>query len=260
MTNTRSGMTHAAIEEMINQRVNAALEAHQVNQNLALGNNNGNGNGNNNGNGNGNNNGNGNGNNNGNGNGNDNGDGNENGNGNGNNGGDNGDGNENPNVNGRGGRLVARECTYQDFMKVTNQPLRGSRNTPRCVPKWVPKRNVGGEIIVRSSRYTSKEKGDCLQNQQVLYKMLYEVANNLMESKVKGNAVRNAEQQEKSGQQLWKQSVDNTHPTNYRITGGQNVARAYVAGNNGEKKYEGLDIWPEIAGLLIPLPPPREVK
>ncbi|GJS99551.1 hypothetical protein Tco_0820721 [Tanacetum coccineum] len=38
-----------AIEEMINQRVNAALEAHQVNQNLALGNNNGNGIGNGNG-------------------------------------------------------------------------------------------------------------------------------------------------------------------------------------------------------------------
>ncbi|GKD80469.1 hypothetical protein Tco_1347308, partial [Tanacetum coccineum] len=81
MTNTRSGMTHAAIEEMIDQRVNAALEAHQVNQNLKLGN----------GNNNGNDNGNGNGNDNGNGNGNDNGNGNENGNGNGNNGGDNGD-------------------------------------------------------------------------------------------------------------------------------------------------------------------------
>ncbi|GKG64388.1 hypothetical protein Tco_0659491, partial [Tanacetum coccineum] len=36
-------------EEMINQRVNAALEAHQVNRNLALGNNLGNGNGNGNG-------------------------------------------------------------------------------------------------------------------------------------------------------------------------------------------------------------------
>ncbi|GKC94559.1 hypothetical protein Tco_1160001, partial [Tanacetum coccineum] len=80
MTNTRSGMTHAVIEEMINQRVNAALEAHRVNQNLELGN--GNDNGNDNGNGNGNDNGN--------------------GNGNGNNGGDNGDGNENHNVNGRG--------------------------------------------------------------------------------------------------------------------------------------------------------------
>ncbi|GJV08448.1 putative reverse transcriptase domain-containing protein [Tanacetum coccineum] len=114
MTNTHSGMTLAAIEEMIDQRVNAALEAHQVNQNLELGNNNGN----NNGNGNGNDNGNGNGDDNGNGNGDDNGNGN--GNGNGNHGGDNGDGNENPNMNGRGGRLVARECTYQDFMNALN--------------------------------------------------------------------------------------------------------------------------------------------
>ncbi|GKD67961.1 hypothetical protein Tco_1322051 [Tanacetum coccineum] len=57
MANTRSGMTHAAIEEMIDQRVNASLEVHQVNQNLEL--RNGNNNGNDNGNGNGNNNGNG---------------------------------------------------------------------------------------------------------------------------------------------------------------------------------------------------------
>ncbi|GKA24565.1 hypothetical protein Tco_0710598 [Tanacetum coccineum] len=99
MTNTHSRMTHAAIEEMINQRVNAALEAHRVNRNLKLGNGNDNGNGN----GNGNRNGNGN------------------GNGNGNNGSDNGDCNENHNVNGRDDRLVARECTYQDFMKC--QPL-----------------------------------------------------------------------------------------------------------------------------------------
>ncbi|GJR57870.1 retrovirus-related pol polyprotein from transposon 17.6 [Tanacetum coccineum] len=90
MTNTRSGMTHAAMEEMIDQRVNTALEAHRVNQNLELGNGNDNGNGNESGNGN----------DNGNGNGNDNG----NGNGNGNNGGDNSDGNENHNVNGRGDR------------------------------------------------------------------------------------------------------------------------------------------------------------
>ncbi|GJR62288.1 hypothetical protein Tco_1504450 [Tanacetum coccineum] len=77
MTNTRSGMTHATIEEMIDQRVNAALEAHQVNQNLELGN----------GNNNGNDHGNGSGNDNGNGDGNGNGKGNGNGNGNGNNGG-----------------------------------------------------------------------------------------------------------------------------------------------------------------------------
>ncbi|GKD89807.1 hypothetical protein Tco_1365314, partial [Tanacetum coccineum] len=85
MTNTRSGMTSATIEEMINQRVDAALEARRVNQDLKLENGNGNGNGN--------------------------------GTGNGNNGGNNGDGNKNRNVNGRGDMPGARECTYQDFMK-----------------------------------------------------------------------------------------------------------------------------------------------
>ncbi|GJU44900.1 reverse transcriptase domain-containing protein [Tanacetum coccineum] len=89
MTNTRSGMTSAAIEEMINQRVDAALEARRVNRDLELGNGNDNGGGD--------------------------------GNGNGSNGGDNGEGNKNRNVNRRGDRPAARECTYQDFMKC--QPL-----------------------------------------------------------------------------------------------------------------------------------------
>ncbi|GJX37091.1 hypothetical protein Tco_0250394 [Tanacetum coccineum] len=93
MTNTRSGMTPAAIEEMINQHVDAALEAYRVNRDLELGNGNDNGGG----------------------------DGNGNGTGNGNNRGDNGNGNENHNVNGRGDRPGAREFTYQDFMKC--QPL-----------------------------------------------------------------------------------------------------------------------------------------
>ncbi|GKA67929.1 putative reverse transcriptase domain-containing protein [Tanacetum coccineum] len=100
-TNTRSGMTHASIEEMINQHVDATLEACRVNRDLELRNRNDNGGGDGNGNGN------------------------ENGNGNGarngNNEGDNGVDDENHNVNGRGNRPVARECTYQDFMKC--QPL-----------------------------------------------------------------------------------------------------------------------------------------
>ncbi|GKG56320.1 hypothetical protein Tco_0577395, partial [Tanacetum coccineum] len=73
MTNTRSGKTRAVIEEMINQRVDAALETRLITQNLRLGNGNGNRDGNGNGNG----------------------DGNGNGVGNGNDGGDNGDGNDN---------------------------------------------------------------------------------------------------------------------------------------------------------------------
>ncbi|GKC37605.1 hypothetical protein Tco_1049989 [Tanacetum coccineum] len=80
MTITRSGMTPKAIEELINQRVEEAIAAHEEardadafetenqSQNASDG---------------------------------------ENGNGR----------NENPDENSRGDRPVARECTYQDFMK-----------------------------------------------------------------------------------------------------------------------------------------------
>ncbi|GJU84357.1 putative reverse transcriptase domain-containing protein [Tanacetum coccineum] len=60
----------------------------------------------------------------------------------------------------------------------------------------------------------------------------------LMDQKLKGYAVRNAEN---------KRRLDNNYgnnrgqqpPHKRQNTGGQNVARAYVAGNNEEKKYEG---------------------
>ncbi|GJT36750.1 hypothetical protein Tco_0936615 [Tanacetum coccineum] len=57
---------------------------------------------------------------------------------NGNNRGDNGDGNENPNVNGRGGRLVARECTYQDFMKCQPTSFKGTEGVVGLI-RWSEK-------------------------------------------------------------------------------------------------------------------------
>ncbi|GJX25971.1 putative reverse transcriptase domain-containing protein [Tanacetum coccineum] len=65
--------------------------------------------------------------------------GNGNGTGNGNNGGDNGDGNENRNVNGRGDRPVARECTYQDFMKCQPLSFKGTKGVVgliKCALTW----------------------------------------------------------------------------------------------------------------------------
>ncbi|GJU02032.1 putative reverse transcriptase domain-containing protein [Tanacetum coccineum] len=64
------------------------------------------------------------------------------------------------------------------------------------------------------------------------------IANNLMDQKLKGYAVRNAEN---------KRRLDNNYgnnrgqqpPHKRQNTRGQNVARAYVAGNNEERKYEG---------------------
>ncbi|GKC98215.1 hypothetical protein Tco_1168490 [Tanacetum coccineum] len=78
MTNTRSGMTSAAIEEMIKRHVAEALEAREANRNLGLGNDNDEG-------------------------GNGNGDGNGNGRGN---------GNGNHNENDKGARPIVQECTY----------------------------------------------------------------------------------------------------------------------------------------------------
>ncbi|GKB40740.1 putative reverse transcriptase domain-containing protein [Tanacetum coccineum] len=132
MTNTRSGMTPAAIEEMINQRVDAALEARRVNQDLELGNGNENGNGN----------------------------GNvkwecEIGTGNGNNGGDNGDGNENHNVNRRGDRPVARKCTYQDFMKCQPLSFQGTEGVVGLI-RWSEKMETVFHISNCPERYQVK--------------------------------------------------------------------------------------------------------
>nr|GEW25033.1 retrovirus-related Pol polyprotein from transposon TNT 1-94 [Tanacetum cinerariifolium] len=105
MTNTRSGMTPTTIEETINRRVTEALEAHEINRNLRLDNLNGNGN-----------------------------DGNGNGNGNGGNGNGNGQGG-NRNGDGRGDRPVARECTYQYFMKCQPFNFKGTEGVVGLI-RW----------------------------------------------------------------------------------------------------------------------------
>ncbi|GKD03534.1 putative reverse transcriptase domain-containing protein [Tanacetum coccineum] len=136
MTNTRSGMTPAAIEEMINQRVDAPLEARRVNRDLKLRNRNDNG-----------------------GDGNRNGDGNANcngnGTGNGNDGGDNGDGNENRNVNGRGDRPIACECTYQDFMKYQPLSFKGTEGVIGLI-RWSEKIETVFHISNFPERYQVK--------------------------------------------------------------------------------------------------------
>ncbi|GJS02100.1 putative reverse transcriptase domain-containing protein [Tanacetum coccineum] len=273
MTNTRSGMTHAAIEEMINQRVNAALEARRVNRNLKLGNGNDNGNGN------------------GNRNGNDNG----NGNGNGNNGGDNGDGNENHNVNGRGDRLVARECTYQDFMKCQPLSFKGTEGVVGLI-RWSEKMETVFHISNCPERYQVKYATCTLLDSALtwwnshkrtigtdaayalswreLMKLMTEVycprneiqkmETELWNLSVKNNDIANYTQKVQELTMMCtkmvpeeedrvekfigenKRRLDNNYgnnrgqqpPHKRQNTGGQNVARAYVAGNNEERQYE----------------------
>ncbi|GJT73177.1 hypothetical protein Tco_1032463 [Tanacetum coccineum] len=116
MTITRSGMTPEAIEELINRRVEEALAAHEATRAanaLEAENQSQNGSDGDNGNG---------------------------GNGDGENGnGENGNGgNGNPNENGRGDRPVARECTYQDFMKCQPLNFKGTKGVVRLI-RWFEK-------------------------------------------------------------------------------------------------------------------------
>ncbi|GJR96410.1 hypothetical protein Tco_0268584 [Tanacetum coccineum] len=117
MTITRSGMTPEAIEELINRRVEEALAAHEATRAanaLEAENQSQNGSDGDNGNG-----------------------GNKDGeNGNGKNG--NG-GNGNPNENGRGDRPVARECTYQDFMKCQPLNFKGTKGVVGLIRNEIQK-------------------------------------------------------------------------------------------------------------------------
>ncbi|GJU82336.1 hypothetical protein Tco_1284701 [Tanacetum coccineum] len=113
MTIARSGMTPEAIEELVNRRVEEALAAHEATRaKNALETENQSQNGSDGDNGNGND-------------------------GNGNGGNGNGR-NENPDENVRGARHVARECTYQDFMKCQPLKFKGTKGVVGLI-RWFEK-------------------------------------------------------------------------------------------------------------------------
>nr|GEX11213.1 hypothetical protein [Tanacetum cinerariifolium] len=242
MTNTRSGMTPVAVEEMINRCVAEALEAHEINRNRGLENLNGNHN-NRNGNGNGNGNG---GNRNGNG-----------GNGNGNGNGGNGNGQRgNRNGDGRGDRPVAHECTYQDFMKCQPLKFKGTEGVVsliRCALTWwnSHKRNIRTDVAYALlwrelmklmtevfQELTMMCTKMVLEEEDRVEKFIGGLPDNLMDKKLKGYAVKNAEN---------KKKFDTNHrdnrgqqpPFKRQNTRGQNVARAYTAGNNEKRDHGG---------------------
>ncbi|GJR25843.1 reverse transcriptase domain-containing protein [Tanacetum coccineum] len=124
ITITSSGMTPEAIEELVNQRVEEALAAYEANSAAnALESKNQSQNGSDGDNGNG-----------------------------GNRNGENGNGrNENPNENNRDARLVARECTYQDFMKCQPLNFKGTEVIVGLI-RWFEKM----EIVFHISNYPEK--------------------------------------------------------------------------------------------------------
>ncbi|GJZ84736.1 putative reverse transcriptase domain-containing protein [Tanacetum coccineum] len=256
MTNTRSGMTHAAIEEMIDQRVNAALEdSSSSNQNLELGNGNekwkpvnrGKREGNDNGNGNGN------------------------GNGNETIEATNGDGNENHKKNDfmkcqptsfKGTEGVVGLIRWSEKMEIVfhinNCPKKYQVKYATCtlldsaLTWWNShKRTIGTDAVyalswrelmkLMTEVYCPRNEIQKMETEPNLqdYKMPVNWANNLMDQNLKVVCCKKSREQKKIGQQLWKQPWATTTPQQQN-TGGQNVARAYVAGNNEERQKEGL--------------------
>ncbi|GKB75230.1 reverse transcriptase domain-containing protein [Tanacetum coccineum] len=65
-----------------------------------------------------------------------------------------------------------------------------------------------------------------------------QIANNLMDKKLKGYAVKNAENKRRLNNN-YGNNRGQQPPFKRQNTGGQNVARAYMAGNNEKKEYEG---------------------
>ncbi|GKA84641.1 putative reverse transcriptase domain-containing protein [Tanacetum coccineum] len=183
-------------------------------------------------------------------------------NGNGGNGdGENGNGgNGNLNENGRGDRPVARECTYQDFMKCQPLNFKGTEGVVRLIRaeaafamSWRKLMKLMIEVYCPRNEIQkmetklwnlTMENNDLAAYIQELTMMCTkmvpeeedQVEKFIGDQKLKGYAVKNAKnkrrlevnQRDNHGQQL---------PFKRSNVGGQNVARAYTAGNNEKKPY-----------------------
>nr|GEU35467.1 hypothetical protein [Tanacetum cinerariifolium] len=191
-------------------------------------------------------------------------------NGNGENGnGENGNGeNGNPNENDRGARPVARECTYQDFMKCQPLNFKGTKGVVRNEIQKMESElwNLtmkNNDLAAYTSRFqeltmmctkmvTEEEdrvekfigglpdniQGNVIAVEPIRLQDAVQIANNLMDQKLKGYAVKNAENKIR----LKVKQRDNRRqqpPFKRPNAGGQNVARAYTTGNNERKSYNG---------------------
>ncbi|GJR43296.1 putative reverse transcriptase domain-containing protein [Tanacetum coccineum] len=209
MTITRSSMTPEAIKELINQRVEKALAIYEANRaaKLVEENQSQNGDDGENGNGGGN------------------GDGNSRGNGIRNRG---GNGNGNPNRNDIGAMHVTRECTYHDFVKCQPLNFKGTKGV-FGLTRWFEKMEtlfhisncLERELMKLMTKEDRVEKfigglpdniqGNVIAVEPTRLQDVVRITNNLMDQKLKGFAVRNAE----------------------------NKRRAYTAGHNEKRGYAG---------------------
>nr|GEY74411.1 putative reverse transcriptase domain-containing protein [Tanacetum cinerariifolium] len=171
-------------------------------------------------------------------NGNDNGNGGGNGNGNGN-GNEGGNGYETHNLNFGGFRPVARECTYQDFLKC--QPL-NSKGTEGVVglTRWFEKME---KVMVPDEEEKVERfigglpdniQGNVIAAEPTRLQEAIRIANNSMDQKLKGYA-----RSTKNKRRFDNNPRDNRGQQSAfkrQHIGGQNVVKAYTGGNNKKKR------------------------
>ncbi|GKB80378.1 putative reverse transcriptase domain-containing protein [Tanacetum coccineum] len=81
-------------------------------------------------------------------------------------------------------------------------------------------------------------QGNVIAAEPIILQDVVRIANNLMDQKLKGYAVRNAKNKRRLTNN-YEKNHGQQPPFKQHNTGGQNVARAYMAGNNEKKEYEG---------------------
>ncbi|GJR73068.1 reverse transcriptase domain-containing protein, partial [Tanacetum coccineum] len=134
---------------------------------------------------------------------------------------DNGNGgNGNPPKNNRDARPVVRECTYQDFMKCQPLNFKGTKGFVGLISAltwWNShKRTIGtGAAFDMSWRELMKlmAKGNVIAAGPTRLQDVVRIANNLMDQKLKGYAVKNAENKRRL-EVNQRDNVDSSHHSN----------------------------------------------
>ncbi|GJW91203.1 hypothetical protein Tco_0168756 [Tanacetum coccineum] len=170
------------------------------------------------------------------------------GNGNGNHGDRGKNRNGNPNENGRGAMPVARVCTYQDFVKYQPLNFKGTEGVidlmKLMMEVYYPRNEIQKmetelwNLIVKNNdlaAYTQR-----YQELTLLCTRMdaIRLANSLMDQKLKGYAIRSAENKRKLESNQRETRVENPSFKRQNV-GGSNVARAYTAGGNEGRVYTG---------------------
>ncbi|GKA42834.1 putative reverse transcriptase domain-containing protein [Tanacetum coccineum] len=191
----------------------------------------------------------------------------------------NGNGNGNPNVNNGGVIPVARECTYEDFVKCQPLNFKGTEgvvgltcwfekmetvfHVSNCPPRyqvkyasctlldgiltwWNSYKRIAGVDASYAMMWKALMKLMTKRFQELtMFVIVVEpvrlhdairIANNLMDQKLKGYAIKNAENKRRFKNNPSDNRGQQQPPFKRQNFNGQNVAKAYTVGNNVERK------------------------